>query len=78
MISVCCQPESELHHLGRSAAERFGNPGQGQDTKGISPPLKYTKDDHRGMPALRAFSCDFQAKKFAAYGQYADYDWFIK
>ncbi len=54
------------------------NAGIAVDTKGISSPLKYTRDDHRGMPALRAYTYDFQARKFKAYGQYADYEKFIK
>ena len=54
------------------------NAGFQIDTKGISAPLKYTPTDHRGMTGLRAYTYDFQAKKFKATGQYADYEKFIK
>ena len=54
------------------------NNGIQVDTKGVSAPLKYTKDDHRGLIGLRAYTYDFQAKKFKAFGQYADYAKFIK
>lgn len=54
------------------------NNGFQVDTKGVSAPLKYTKDDHRGLISLRAYSYDYQAKKFKPYGQYADYAKFIK
>ena len=54
------------------------NAGIQVDTKGVSAPMKYTKDDHRGMIGMRAYTYDFQAKKFKAFGQYADYEKFIK
>ena len=54
------------------------NAGFQIDTKGISAPLKYIPSDHRGMTGLRAYTYDFQAKKFKATGQYADYEKFIK
>ncbi len=54
------------------------NNGIAVDTKGISSPLKYTKDDHRGLIGLRAYTYDFQAKKFKAFGNYSDYEKFIK
>ena len=54
------------------------NNGIQVDTKGVSAPLKYTKDDHRGLIGLRAYTYDYKAKKFKAFGQYADYAKFIK
>ncbi len=54
------------------------NGGIQVDTKGVSAPLKYSKDDHRGLVGLRAYNYDFQAKKFKAFGQYADYEKFVK
>ena len=48
------------------------------DTKGVSAPLKYTKDDHRGLLVVRPYSYDYAAKRFKAYGQYADYEKFVR
>lgn len=48
------------------------------DTKGLSAPIKYTPDNHLGLVVLKPFSYDFQAKKFKAVGNYADYQKFIK
>ena len=54
------------------------NKGFEVDTKGVSSPLKYTKDDHRGLIGLRPYSYDYQTKKFKAYGSYSDYQKYIK
>ena len=54
------------------------NAGIQIDTKGVSSPLKYTKDDHRGLVGLRTYTYDFQSKKFKAFGQYADYEKYMK
>ena len=48
------------------------------DTKGVSSPLRYTKDDHRGLVALRPYSYDYQSRKFKTYGSYADYQKYVK
>ena len=48
------------------------------DTKGASSPLKYTKDDHRGLTGLRPYSYNYQTKRFKPFGQYSDYDKFVK
>jgi hypothetical protein len=48
------------------------------DTKGVSAPIKFTKDDHRGMVTLRPYSYDYQAKKFVAHGKYTDNQKFVK
>jgi hypothetical protein len=48
------------------------------DTKGASSPLKYTKEDHRGPLVVRPYSYDYAGKRFKAYGQYADYEKFVK
>jgi branched-chain amino acid transport system substrate-binding protein len=54
------------------------NAGIEIDTKGVSAPLKYTKDDHRGLVSLRTYTYDFKTKKFLAFGQYADYEKYMK
>jgi branched-chain amino acid transport system substrate-binding protein len=54
------------------------NTGISVDTKGVSSPLKYTKDDHRGLIGLRAYTFDYGSKQFKAFGQYGDYEKFIK
>ena len=54
------------------------NKGIEVDTKGVSAPLEYTKDDHRGLVALRPYSYDYASKKFKAYGKYSDYQKYVK
>ena len=54
------------------------NKGFEIDTKGVSSKLKYTKDDHRGLVVVRPYSYDYQAKQFKAYGNYSDYEKFVK
>ena len=54
------------------------NAGIEVDTKGASSPLKYTKDDHRGLTGLRPYSYNYQTKRFKPIGQYSDYDKFVK
>ena len=54
------------------------NAGIEVDTKGASSPLKYTKDDHRGLTGLRPYSYNYQTKKFKPVGLYSDYDKFVK
>ena len=48
------------------------------DTKGVSSPVEFTKDDHRGLVLLRPYGYDYQTKKFRAYGKYSDYQSFVK
>jgi branched-chain amino acid transport system substrate-binding protein len=48
------------------------------DTKGASSALRYTKDDHRGPLVVRPYNFDYATKRFKAYGQYADYEKFVK
>lgn len=54
------------------------NKGIEVDTKGVSAPLEYTKDDHRGLVALRPYSYDYASKKFKSYGKYSDYQKYVK
>lgn len=54
------------------------NSGFAVDTKGLSSPLKYTKDDHRGLVGLRAYTYDYGSKQFKAFGKYGDYEKYIK
>ena len=54
------------------------NKGFEVDTKGVSAPLKYSTDDHRGLIGLRPYSYDYQTKRFKAYGKYSDYQKYIK
>ena len=48
------------------------------DTKGLSAPVKYTKDNHLGLVVLKPFTYDYQAKRFKSFGNYSDYQKFIK
>ena len=54
------------------------NKGFEVDTKGLSAPIKYTKDDHLGLEVLKPFTYDYTAKKFKAFGNYSDYQKYIK
>ena len=54
------------------------NKGFEVDTRGVSSKLKYTKDDHRGLVGLRPYSYDYTAKQFKAYGNFTDYDKYVK
>ena len=47
------------------------------DTKGLSSPVKYTRNDKRGLIGLRPYIYDYQAKQFKAFGQYGDYVKFV-
>ena len=48
-------------------------PGFTLDTKGLTAPIVYTKDDHTGPQVLKMFGYDYSASKFKAFGDYADY-----
>ena len=48
------------------------------DTRGISPPLKYTPDDHYGPALARPYRYDYPSRKFKSYGNYADYQKYLK
>ena len=54
------------------------NKGVEVDTRGVSSKLKYTPDNHYGLTTLRPYSYDYQAKRFKAIGQYADYEKYLK
>ena len=43
------------------------------DTKGLSAPITYTKDNHTGPVAFRMIGYDFAAKKYKPFGEFADY-----
>lgn len=48
------------------------------DTKGVSAPLVYTPTDHTGRMAMRPYKYDYEAKQFKAFGNYADYQKYMK
>lgn len=54
------------------------NKGFEIDTKGVSSKLKYTRDDHRGLVVVRPYSYDYQARQFKAYGNYSDYEKYVR
>jgi branched-chain amino acid transport system substrate-binding protein len=53
-------------------------PGLTIDTKGLSAPIIYTKDDHTGPQILKMFGYDYGANKFKAFGEYNDYAKYTK
>ncbi|KAF3996499.1 ABC transporter substrate-binding protein [Glaciimonas immobilis] len=48
------------------------------DTHGVSSPLKYTSDNHLGLVLLRPYNYDYDTKRFKAYGNYSDYQKYVK
>ena len=48
------------------------------DTKGVSSLVKYSPDDHKGPVLARPYRFNYQTKKFTAYGNYADYEKYLK
>ena len=54
------------------------NKGFEVDAKGISAPLWYTPADHTGRMAMRPYKYDYAAKRFVAFGSYADSQKFLK
>lgn len=48
------------------------------DTKGLSAPIVYTKEDHTGPSILKTFTYDYATKKFKHFGEYADYMKYLK
>ena len=73
--------------VGRRSDARIGpeptlveslNEGFKVDTKGVSSPIEFTRDYHRGLVAPRPYSHDYQTKKFKACGAYSDYQKFVK
>ena len=53
-------------------------PGFAVDSRGLSGPIVYTKDDHTGPQVLKMFGYDYGANKFKAYGEYDDYAKYTK
>jgi branched-chain amino acid transport system substrate-binding protein len=54
------------------------NKGFVVDSKGLAAPIKYTKEDHTGPVTLKVFGYDYQTKKFKPYGEYSDYQKYLK
>jgi len=53
-------------------------PGFTVDSKGLSAPIVYTKDDHAGPKVLKMFGYDYGANTFKAFGEYSDYEKYTK
>jgi branched-chain amino acid transport system substrate-binding protein len=49
------------------------NKGFAVDSKGLAAPITFTADNHTGPVAFRMIGYDFGAKKYKAFGEYADY-----
>lgn len=57
----------------RAKLVEFMSKGFTVDTKGLSAPITYTKDNHTGPVAFRMIGYDFAAKKYKPFGEFADY-----
>ena len=53
-------------------------PGFTVDTKGLSAPIVYTKDDHTGPQVLKMFGYDYAGDRYKAFGAYEDYAKYTK
>ena len=54
------------------------NGGFELDTHGLSSPLKYTPDNHAGLQVLKPFAYDYETKKFKTFGDYKDFEKYLK
>ncbi|MDO8773483.1 MAG: ABC transporter substrate-binding protein [Burkholderiaceae bacterium] len=54
------------------------NKGFVVDTKGLSAPITYSKDNHAGPSVLKMFGYDYATSKFRHYGEYSDYQKYTK
>ena len=54
------------------------NNGFSLDSGGLSAPISYTKDNHRGLVELKPFSYDYATHQFKGYGTYDDYSKYIQ
>ena len=54
------------------------NDGFSIDTKGLSSPVSFAKDNHRGLAVLKPFSYDYGTKRFTAFGEYQDYQRYVQ
>lgn len=48
------------------------------DSRGLAPKLVYTPTDHLGLKALKPYRYDFDAKKYVSYGDFADFEKYVK
>ena len=48
------------------------------DTRGVTSVVSYAPDNKVGTWGLRAYTYDFQAKRFKAFGTYDDYWKYLK
>jgi branched-chain amino acid transport system substrate-binding protein len=54
------------------------NKGFTVDSKGLAAPIKYTPTDHTGPVTLKVFGYDYKTNKFVPYGEYSDYQKYLK
>jgi branched-chain amino acid transport system substrate-binding protein len=54
------------------------NAGFTAETNGLSSELKFTPSDHEGLHGLKPFSYDYSTKTFKAYGEFKDFDKYLK
>ena len=64
--------------LSREKLVSMLNGGFSIDTGGLSAPIAYTKDNHRGIVELKPFSFDYGTHQFKGYGAYDDYSKYIQ
>ena len=54
------------------------NKGFSMDTGGLSAPIAYTTDNHRGLVELKPFTYDYATQQFKGYGSYDDYSKYVQ
>ena len=50
----------------------------GRTTVDLAAPIVFTPTDHSGPSSFRMFGYDYTAKKYVAFGQFSDYDKYMK
>jgi branched-chain amino acid transport system substrate-binding protein len=54
------------------------NKGFSIDTEGLSAPISYTADNHRGLVELKPFTYDYATRQFMGHGNYDDYNKYVQ
>ena len=64
-----------MRHIAPTRAKLvdYLNKGFTVDTKGLTAPITYSKDNHSGPVVLKMFGYDYTSNKFKPYGEYTDY-----
>jgi branched-chain amino acid transport system substrate-binding protein len=62
----------------RAKLVEYLNKGFTVDTRGLTAPITYTPTNHSGPTLLKVFDYDYGTKKFKSFGDYSDYQKYMK